>query len=149
MTAMLGGAVGGLSPAVHVGGDLLPAQQPQAKSSSSSSSSHVAPPGLALDGPKPVDKSVYGVSYIDKDVSLKPLPASAPPGAIRKHPTSGHWLDNGGFRLFKGSDRPPGFDLASWNILHPEHKAQVIKDLKTAEQASGVGGLHAFSALRC
>ena len=79
-----GGRGGGLSPAVHAGGDLLPAQQPQARSSSSSSSSHVAPPGLALDsgsgGPKPVDKSVCGVSYIDKDGSLKPLPASAPPG---------------------------------------------------------------------
>ena len=79
-----GGRGGGLSPEVHAGGDLLPAQQPQAEGSSSSSSSHVAPPGLALDsgsgGPKPVDKSVYGVSYIDKDGSLKPLPASAPRG---------------------------------------------------------------------
>ena len=66
-----------------------------------------------------------------------------PPGAVRKHPTSGHWLDKGGFRLFKGSDRPPGFDPASWNILRPEHKVQVLKDLKSAEQAGGVGGLHA------
>ena len=45
--------------------------------------------------------------------------------------------------MFKGSDRPPGFDPASWNILRPEHKAQVLNDLKTAEQAGGVGGLHA------
>ena len=142
-----GGRGGGLSPAVHAGGDFLPAQQPLDERVPSSSSSHVAPPGLSLDtgsgGSKPVDKSVHGVSYVDKDGILRPIPSSAPPGAIRKHPLSGHWLDKGGFRLFKGSDRPPGFDPASWNILRPEHKAQVIKDLKTAEQASGVGGLHA------
>ena len=138
---------GGLCPAVRAGGESFPAQQPKVDNPSSSSSTHAAPPGLALDsgsgGSKPVDKLVHGVSYIDKDGILKPIPASAPPGAIRKHPSSGHWLDKGGFELSKGSDRPPGFDPASWNVLRPEHKAQVIKDLKTAVQASRVGGLHA------
>ena len=86
-----------------------------------------------------MDKSVHGVSYIDKDGSLKLIPASAPPGAIRQHPSSSHWMDKGGFRLFKGSDRPPGFDPASWNVLLPEHKAQVIKISKLLSRPAGWG----------
>ena len=46
------------------------------------------------------------------------------------------------FRLFKGSNRPPGFDPASWNLLRPDVKAQIIVDLKNSVQAGEVGGLH-------
>ena len=49
-------------------------------------------------------------------------------------------MDSGCLKALTGRR---GFDPASWNVLRPEHKAKVIKDLKTAEQASGVGGLHA------
>ena len=74
-----GGRGGGLSPAVRAGGEPFPAQQPKDDKPSSSSSTPAAPLGLALDsgsgGSTPVDKSVHGVSYIDKDGSLKLIPA--------------------------------------------------------------------------
>ena len=45
----------------------------------------------------------------------------------------------------RGSQWIEGYPLRSKgaDILRPEHKAQVIKDLKVAEQAGGVGSLHA------
>ena len=126
---------GGLSPAVRAGGEPFPARQPKDDKPSSSSSTHAAPPGLALDsgsgGSKPVDKSVHGVSFIDKVGILNSIPPSAPPGAIRE------------FQLFKCFDQQIGCGPSSCNTLRAMEKAQVTKDLSIAVQAGNVGGLHA------
>ena len=102
---------------------------------SPSSSTHAAPPGASLDsgsgGSKPVDKSVHGVSLIDKVGILNSIPPSAPPGAIRE------------FQLFKGFDQQIGCGPSSCNTLRAMEKAQVTKGLNIAVQARGVGGLHA------
>ena len=78
-----------------------------------------------------MEKSVHGVSFIDKVGILNSIPPSAPPGAIRE------------FQLFKGFDQQIGCGPSSCNTLRAVEKAQVTKGLNIAVQARGVGGLHA------